>query len=79
MPTHRLDIGLKGMSHYVDDQLHGTSELTRFPPGLHLDRKAGRRAPKEKILVRKPGIGRSIEWKSNGVQSVYRQEFWESI
>lgn len=60
MPTHRLDVGLGGMSHYIDGQLHGTSKLGRFPDGLRRDRKGG----PEKKLVKKPGIGRIVEWES---------------
>ena len=68
MPTHRLDMGLGGMSHYVDGQLRSTSGLTRFPDGLRRDRKGG----PEKKLVRKPGIGKIIEWESR-VRSIHCQ------
>ena len=74
MPTHKLDIGLGGMSHYVDGQLRSTSGLTRFPDGLRRDRNGG----PEKKLVRKPGIGKIIEWESR-VRSVHPQIFWKYI
>ena len=70
MPTHRLDMGLGGMSHYVDGQLRGTSGVTGFPDGLRCDHKGG----PEKKLVRKPGMGRIIEWESR-VRSVHCQVF----
>ena len=66
MPTHKLDIGLKGMSHYVDGELRGTSGFTRFPDDLRRDRNGG---PKKK-LVRKTGIGKIVEWESR-VRSVH--------
>ena len=73
MPTHRLDIGLGGMSHYVDGEPRGTSGFTRFPDGLRRDRNGG---PKKKI-VRKPGVGKIIEWESR-VRSVHCQISQES-
>ena len=78
MPTHRLDIGLKGMAHYVDKEFHGTSGLTRFPDGLHVSKGTGPPAP-EKHFVRKKGFGMSIEWKSNKVRAVLSHAFRGSI
>ena len=74
MPTHRLDMGMKGMSHYVDGQHRSTSGLTRFPDGLRRDHKGG----PEKKFVRKQGMGRIIEWESR-VRSVHCPKFRKII
>ena len=71
MPKHRVDLNLKGMSHFVDDQFVDATGFPLWekdlPDGLHLERRAGRPANKDRKFVRKPGFGRSIEWNSNRV------------
>ena len=69
MPTHRVDMNLKGLSHYVDGELQGKPGF-HVPEGLHRERDPRRRAGKEKKLVKRPGLGMSVEWKSDGVLSV---------
>ena len=66
------------MSHYVDGQLRGDPGF-HVPDGLRRDRDAAHRAQKEKRFVRKPGRGKSVEWKSNRVRSVHSQGTWQTI
>lgn len=73
MPTHRVDLDLKGLSHYVDGGLQGKPGY-QVPEGLHRERDPRRRAGKEKKIVRKDGLGMSVEWNSDGVLSVTPKE-----
>ena len=65
MSRHRVDFDLRGVSHYVNGQLQGTSKYGSWPDGLHLS--AGNPVNKTKKFVRKKGVGRSIEWDSDRV------------
>ena len=70
MSKHRVDVDLKGMSHYIDGEFQGASGFPlwdkQLPEGLHLERRVGHQAGKKKF-VRKKGLGRSVEWTSNRV------------
>ena len=72
MPTHRVDIGLEGTSHYVDGELHGSSGFPlrgrQLPEGLRLERRVGGQGGKpHKNFVKKKGLGVSVEWTSDRV------------
>ncbi len=75
MPTHRVDIGLKGMSHFIDGELHSASGYplwsSELPDGLRLRKSAGNPANRNKKFVRKKGFGKSIEWTSDRVCDLY--------
>lgn len=76
MPTHRVDMNVRGLSHYVDGELQGKPGF-HIPEGLHRERDPKRRAGKEKQLVMRKGLGRlgmSVEWKSDGVLSLILKE-----
>lgn len=66
MAKHRVDINLRGMSHYVDGKLQGASRFPlwdkQLPDGLRLDKR--RPAKKDFKFVRTKGFGKSIEWTS---------------
>lgn len=63
----------RGLSHYVDGELQGKPGF-QVPEGLHRERDPRRRAGKEKKMVMRPGLGMSVEWKSDGVLSVTLKE-----
>ena len=72
MPTHRVDIGLRGTSHYVDGEHQGSSGFPlrgrQLPEGLRLESRVGGQAGKpHKHFVRKGGVGVSVEWTSTRV------------
>ena len=80
MSKHRVDINLKGMSHYVDGQMYGASGFPlwdrELPEGLHLERRGGHQAGRErKQFVKKKGFGASVEWTSNRVRSAQSYEY----
>ena len=73
MSKHRVDVDLKGMSHYVNDQLVDSTGFPlwehQLPDGLRLGGgRPERPAKKDLKFVRKKGVGRSIEWTSNRVR-----------
>ena len=75
MPTHRVDISMKGMAHYVDGQFVDASGFPfwddQLPQGLHMESRVGSPAKSGLKFVRKPGFGKSIEWTSNRVCSTH--------
>ena len=69
MSKHRVDINLRGMSHYRDGEFQGASGFPlwdkQLPEGLHLERGGGHQAGQDrKKFVRNEGFGTSVEWTS---------------
>lgn len=71
MPRHRVDVNLKGISHYVDDQFVDATGFPFWenvlPNGLHLERRVGRPANDDRKFFKTPGFGKSVEWTSGRV------------
>ena len=79
MPKHRVDIDINGMSHFVDGQFDSATGFpfweNELPDRLHLERRAGRPADKDRKFVRTAGFGRSVEWTSDRVSSAHSRDF----
>ncbi|KAL9071730.1 MAG: hypothetical protein Q9161_003994 [Pseudevernia consocians] len=60
MPKHRVDIDINGMSHFVNGQFDSATGFpfweNELPDGLHLERRAGRPADKDRKFVRTAGM-----------------------
>ena len=71
MSKHRVDLNLRGTSHYVDGKLVDATGFplweNTLPSGLRLEKRAGRPAKRDRKFVRTPGFGVSVEWTSNRV------------
>lgn len=71
MPKHRVDLGLMGMAHYVDDQFVDATGFPlwekELPRGLHLERRVGSPTNQDRKFVKSPNGGTGVEWISNRV------------